>query len=502
MTHLNIRSELRRLISGFATYGLGDFVLFGLSYFVLIPTLTHQLVPEEYGIVSSLNAINIMLVSIMQFGLPSTVMRYFFLHPEGDERRNYFCSMWLFALLLSGLLSISFLMFGRSLWDSVIRIASFDTYAKYIVWSAFFQIPLLFSSVLLRAREKPRLYIALSIAQFACLTLLVVYHVAALKQGALGQVRGVFYTNAIFAVISTAVVLPYMRFQPKWRYVRGSVSYALPIFLSYLIGFFVKRANVLILQYFVVGSAVGIYGLGMQFSNLILMLSAAFEKVFQPFLYSLAPERASRVLSQYLRISVPFYMLTALGMGLFAPEILKMLSAQNYAEAWIVIAITGVGTAFVSISSAPASAIYYVRRSGAIAWVTAATAVVNVVLSFFVLPYWGMVGALWINLIVGAATLVLNLWFMQRYLPTQLNYYNMLSAIGLGIALLVLVGWMGTVLLPGLSLFASITIKAVALVCYVLFLWVMGVFPSNEDYKIRQYVSGWIQLLQQKFREV
>jgi len=31
-------TDVRRLLVGFAAYGVGDFLLFGLSYFVLIPT--------------------------------------------------------------------------------------------------------------------------------------------------------------------------------------------------------------------------------------------------------------------------------------------------------------------------------------------------------------------------------------------------------------------------------------------------------------------------------
>ena len=370
----------------------------------------------------------------------------------------------------------------------LIHNAPFDIYAKYVVWGAFFQIPFIFASVMLRAQERPRLFVILGVSQFLCLTALVLYYVIVLKQGVLGQIRGVFYTYFIFAIISALILVMSTHFRPQGRHIRESLSFAFPIFLTYIIGFFVSRANVLILQYFVVGGSVGVFALGVQISGLIPAFSGAFEKAWVPFIYSLKPDRVRIILAQYMRIAVPSFMLIAMGMGLFAPEILRIVSSANYASAWRVVAITSIGTAMAAISGIPVCAIYYDKRSDIIAWITAATAVISIILNIVLIPRWGMFGAVFSSSVMGFVTLIFSLWGMQRYSPILLNYSRLVSAISLGIIVLFVGAWGG--LLIGISLFASLAVKFATMLCYLILLWLLGIFPSEEDPQIIKYLKN------------
>jgi len=485
--------KVRRLFLGFAAYGFGDFILGGLGFFIVMPLLTHFVTPAEYGIVASLNAINLMLVSIMQFGIPSAVFRYYFLYEKGHSRNAFFGSMWLFSLFLSGLMLLIFQLFGRSTWDMLIRVAPFSVYAQYVISSAFFQISAIFCSVLLRAQERPRLFVLMSIAQALCYIVLIYYHVVVLKQGALGQVKSSFYSSLLFASISAIILISNLRFQPQLRHFRESLSFAAPIFLTYLIGFFVTRANVLILQYFVVGGIVGIFALGVQLSNIIYMISGAFEKAWQPFLYSLSPDRARIVLSQYLRFSVLIFIFLALVMGLFASEIIKVLATRNYSEAWSVVAITAIGTACVAISAVPAGAIYYAKQSGFIAWVTFAMAIINVGINLLLIPYLGMMGAVFTNMLVGIGTLIFNMWGMHKYLKIKVNYQHFLTTICFGVIILIIGSW-GGIVWSNSIIFVSLTIKCLLLLCFCVLLWLFGIFPSKEDRWMWPYFMSIIRI--------
>lgn len=488
------KSQLSRLITSFAAYSLGDFMLFGLSYVVLIPVLTSHLSPEDYGIVATLTATSIMLVSIMQFGLPSTAMRYFFLYEEGHPRRSYFGTIWLLSLGVSGAMAFAAVGFGRPLWDSFIRNASFKTYAGYVIFGAFFQVVIVFRSVLLRAMERPRLYVALDVAQFLCVTVFVVYQVVILKQGALGQVRGSFYGYAVFSVISAWFLARHVRFRPQRQHIRTCLAFAFPIFLTYVIGFFVSRVNVLILQYFVVGGAVGIFALGQQLSNLIYMLSGAFDKAWQPFLYSSDPEKARQISALYIVFATPVYMTLALSMGLYAPEIIRLISPQSYQSAWSVVAISVFGMAFVALSSGSNGAIYYAKRSNVTAWITAFAALVNIGLNFLTIPKWGLVGAVWTSLFVGIVILVLSFWAMQRFFPTPLPYRRVIGTIGLGIVFLAAGSWFFNIH-PLVSSPAAMVAKAAFLLGYLVALGAIGFMPRHENADIKLYLKDFVQAL-------
>jgi O-antigen/teichoic acid export membrane protein len=482
------KSNLSRLITSFASYSLGDFILFGLSYVVLIPVLTSHLSPEDYGIVATLTASSIMLGFIMQFGLPSTAMRYFFLYEEGDSRRSYFGTIWLLSLGVSGAIALAAIGFGRPIWDSFIRNASFKTYAGYVIFGAFFQVVTVFRSVLLRAMERPRLYVVLDVAQFLLVIVFVVYQVVVLKKGALGQVRGSFYGYAVFSAISAWFVARHVRFRPQWQHIRASLAFAFPVFLTYIIGFFVSRVNVLILQYFVVGGAVGIFALGQQLSNLISMLAAAFDKAWQPFLYSSDPDKARRISALYIVFATPVYMTIALSMGLYAPEIIRFISPKSYSSAWSVIAISVFGMAFVALSSASNGAIYYAKRSNVTAWITAFAALINIGLNFLTIPKWGLEGAVWTSLFVGIVILVLSFWAMQRFFPTTLPYRPVIGTIGLGVVFLAAGSWFFNIH-PFVSPPAVLMMKAAFLLGYLIVLQFLGFIPRREIAEIKLYLK-------------
>lgn len=486
MLPCNTKNKFQSLLLCFTAYGAGDFLLFGLSYLLLIPTLTRHLLPSEYGISASLLAVNFILMSVMQFGLPSTVFRYFFLYEEGEARYAYFGTIWMTGMFVSCCVAVSFMLFGRPVWDGLIKNAPFDVFAKYVVWGAFFQIPFVFASVLFRAQERPRAFVLLSVAQFVCSVILILHFVVSLKQGALGQVRGYFFAYGLFALISTAILLRDVKFAPQWRHIFESVQFAFPILLTYLIGFFVSRANILILQYYDVGSAVGMFALGGQLSALIYALSAAFEKAWQPYLYSLTPEKARISLSQYAHISVSFYMLLAVVLGLFSNEVLRVFASKSYSGAWVIVAITSVGAAMTAISSVPAGAIYYAKHSKVVAWITAVTAILNVSIMFLVIPIWGMRGAACLTSVVSFLTLLFTFKGMQRYFPITLDYRLVLLPIIYGIVVLAVGCWM-VYKYAADSLGYSLLIKSCAVVVYALALSKANVFSSLMNSGLREH---------------
>jgi len=494
MAGINLMT-LRRLIGSVAVYSVGDFVLFGLSYLILIPVLTRYLSPDEYGVVATMTALSVLLLWVLQLGLPSAALRYYFLHESRQDRQAYFSTMWLFGLAISAMMAAGILTIGEPFWNLLIRNAPFEVYAGYVVWGAFFQVVFVFTSTLLRAQERPLLFVSLAVARFGCLVVLVVYHVTVWHLGAVGQVRAAFLTYAIFGVICTLILLRNLRLQFRVQYIGESLRFAIPILVGYLVGFFVDRGNVLILQYLTVGSAVGVFALGQQLSNLIVMASGSFEKAWQPFFYGQSLGNARVMLVRLSSMAVPAFMSLVLMLGLFAPEIIRVLSSAAYADAWIVLMISGMGAAFSAMSSILNLGIYYAKRSGFSTRITIIGAVVNVALNLILIPHWGIVGASLASVSSSIAILFLTNYGMHKFLSAPLDYIRLLSATALGIASLVL----GSLFLNGLGLpliviFAG---KVGIVVFYLSLLWVLGIFPLKEDINLVREMLGPARLLQQ-----
>jgi len=381
-------------------------------------------------------------------------------------------------------------------WDSLVRNAPFHVYGTYIIWGAFFQVIIIFRSVLLRAQERPRLYVAFDVAQFVCLVGSVVYHVVVLREGALGQVRAAFLTYALFAGVSVLLIGRNIRLCLNRTDIADSLRFGLPVFLTYFIGFFVSRVNVVILQFFIVGGAVGLFALGQQLGNLVYLISAAFEKAWQPF--SMANPGAGQETCASVHGGLNHGLRDiSCKLGCFAPEVTDIVSSQAYAGTWIVVAISSFGAALVAIGSAPTGALYYARRSDVTMWIILAGAVVNVALSLLLVPIFVAPGAAWAAFLSSFVILALNLWAMQRYFHVKLDYGRLASILAMGIVVVVAVSLVSNEA-TSLPFSALMAIKALGLVVFVASVWLAGLFPPKDDPDFFQQMASLVWSLKSR----
>jgi O-antigen/teichoic acid export membrane protein len=456
---------LHEFLGDFAVYTLGRFVRFGLSYFALIPILTRELHPQEYAIVATLESAVFLLLAVLQFGLPSAVLRFFFLYDSEKDRRDYLGTVWIFSFVTSFSVVFSILAFGSPWWDSLIHNAPFKVYARYVVWGAFFRVLSDQSPLLFRAQGRAKLYVLFNSTQVICLVGLVWYHVSFLHLGALGQVRATFLAYAISGAVSVVVFLRNVSLQFRWQYLWGTLRFAVPVFFAVLFSFLSARANVLVLQHLLTEYSIGIFAIGQQFGNLITITAASLEIAWQPFLYQQSLKDGRVILSRFMSVTVPGFTCLFLLMGLFAPEIIAFFTSDAYADAWIVVVIVGGGAALTGISSLINHGILYAKRSDYSTFVSFAGMLANIVSLLILTPRWGIVGASFASVFSGFCVLLLSAWGMHRFFGAELDYIGSLSALGLGVLGFILSSWLVRNLdWPFIALLA---VKSVVMVLYV-----------------------------------
>ena len=80
-------NSFRSMLKGAFVYGIGDILLFGISYLLMIPMLTRYLTLEEYGVVATLSTFSVFLLAFFQLGLPSAGFRFWFLQSTAERQK-------------------------------------------------------------------------------------------------------------------------------------------------------------------------------------------------------------------------------------------------------------------------------------------------------------------------------------------------------------------------------------------------------------------------------
>lgn len=435
-------NSFRSMLKGAFVYGIGDILLFGISYLLMIPMLTRYLTLEEYGVAATLSTFSVFLLAIFQLGLPSAGFRFWFLQTTHDRQKSYMTSILLVGLVASGALASVLLWFGRPVWEAAVARAPFEQYAPYIVIGAALQVVIAFKSVLLRALNRPKLFISLDICQFLFMLGSVAYQVMYLKRGVMGQVQGVFATQLLFACISLIVIVSICGVRLNADGLKQSFRFAWPVMASSVVTLIATRSTILFTQHFVAGAAVGLFALGAQIGSLVQMAAASLEKAWQPFLYSRDPEAARQSLAKLLEVAAPAYTLVALTLAVFSPQLIAMLAERQYDGAGPVAVIALFGSLCVALSSIANGGLYYTTKSGISMMVTIASAVTNIVLCWYLIPRYGIIGAAVATAMAGLISLTLMLSALRAFFTVRLPYYRLFGTVAIGLVF----SWIGSAL--------------------------------------------------------
>ncbi len=132
----------RNLFSASAIYTFGDFMVLGVSGFLLVPIYVRYMTPAEYGLYGTVTTMITLLGVVMMMGFHSATVRFYFIYRQTGEENAYLGSLWLFQIFVSlGLVGI-FILFGKPVWRLVAPDVPIDPYGWVVVGGAW----LLFAS--------------------------------------------------------------------------------------------------------------------------------------------------------------------------------------------------------------------------------------------------------------------------------------------------------------------------------------------------------------------
>ncbi len=259
--------------------------------------------------------------------------------------------------------------------------------------------------------------------------------------------------------------------------------YSAPLFLSGLLMFVLHQAD----RWFVLAyggeGAVGVYALGYKLGaagNAVVF--EAFGLIWFPFVFALRDEGEQRELCrQVATLLMALLAFVALGIALFAREIVALMADAKYAEAWRALPLVAAGYLFWALYQIVHTAFYLRERTALVAWTTAFAALCNLGLNALLVPRLGWMGAAWATLAT-FALLALCAWRLaERLWPVRYEAGRIAGLLALAAG-----AWAaGMALLPesGLACWAG---KLALLLGFPLLVWHGGFLNRAEREMIKR----------------
>jgi O-antigen/teichoic acid export membrane protein len=470
--------RLKELVRHSAVYGLGSIVARVLGV-LLLPLYTRYLSPRDYGLIETLVALSAVLTALVAQAMKSAFFRFYF--DSKEERRRLLVVRTAFwyvaaastATLVAGVVlsePISWVLFGTTSHDGLV-IAAFIG-----LWAAlnYEQMTSLF-----RVEQRSGAYVAATMANVGITIAATVLLVVVYEKGPVGVLVG----NFTGTLIVYAALLVYNRHALGLQFdrslYRAMNRFGLPLVPSAVALWLTNFSD----RFFLVKLSdlheVGLYSIGVRLASAIVLLLTAFRLAWPAFAYSIDDDReAGRTYSFVLTYVVYVCCWLALGLGLLAPWLLKLITTEPFYPAQNVVAPLAFGVAAFGAYVVVQIGTGRARQTRSNWLVTGAAAAVDIALNLVLIPPYGRMGAAVATVSAYTVLFVLMAWRAQRVFQVPYQWRRVATLAVAAVGLTVLGKLIGGQLALALGLTAA----------YPVVLALLGFYLPSERRRLRRFL--------------
>ena len=441
----------KRLFSG--TLLLGISAAFGkIVSLCLLPFFTSALTPSAFGVTEIFISIAALLMPLASLYAPQATFRFLAQGERAAVRTG--------AILLgSGLLLFA---------GFIPLVGRFEILRPYRFLLYFYVCASLLRSFLahiLRARGCFGIY-ALQQSFCAILTAtLQALFLVATPLGAAGYLLGILLGDGATFLILLFCFFPFSeKGEVPTRALRSKMlRYALPLMPAALLWWTMGAVEKYVLLYYHGEASMGIYAVAGRFPALIGFATGIFLEVWHYAALQSSKESEGELFGRVYALLLPFAIGVGVGVSALSPWLISVALASGYADAARVVGLLSLGAVCAGLSCFLDS-IYTLRfRTGYSFFTAFLAAGVNVLLSFLLVPRWGIVGAAASGALSFSFLFAVRLWQTSRLLP--FSRYEKRSTLSL---LFLLIG--GLLMASKYTAFATVMVLISLLPVITLFL--------------------------------
>ena len=413
---MNKQSSGKKVIMNAVIYSCSGLLLKCASFF-LLPLYTVYLTTEDYGITSIANTFRSTMSFIVAFSLFSAVSRFYVELKDNAEKLKRFYGTICTFVFLSGLVFGGLLTVFRRLLSKYV-FSGLDFYPVILICliSLIFNCEHTIYDQILKSQQKALKSSVLNIVFFVVTLILNIIFIVVFRMGAVGSLLA----TMISAVIYTVWFLIEMISQKTiclcldWEVLKEALKYSIPIIPHNL-----STRIALLLSKVLIGgtaslSSLGVYTVATQFGDVADTIQGYVSKAYGPWLFENLHDRQGEYKNRIRRTTnlmsavVSTFML---GIALFAQDYIILCTESSYVDAWryvpLIVMCYATKTAYYFYVQI---LFYYKTASKKLFIATVSGSLINVLLSFFMIPKWGVYGSIvadWTAIVITTTIVIL-----------------------------------------------------------------------------------------------
>jgi len=341
--------------------------------------------------------------------------------------------------------------------------------------------------VMLRAQQKPWLYLAASISKLVMMLGLNIYFVVYMRM----HVEGVIYSALLSGGIMSLILGVYMVRETGLSYstakAREMMWFSLPFMAVGALSFYLNFGDRYFLRLFGGGlDAVGIYSLGYKFGFLLTFIAGdPFTNIWDSEKFRIYRENPDPG-AVYRRVFLVYssaLVLVALILSLFGRNAIMVMANREYWPAADLIPFVCLAYVFNCMSGFANLGLLVKERTIEITYGTAIAAVVVSAGYLILIPRYGAMGAAWATLLAFGSRTIWIAIRSKRYFDMNLDWGRVV-----GIGVVVGIIWKTAEVLGRSSIAMSLITNSVAVVFTLFSLLLLPILPADLRKEARKWL--------------
>lgn len=480
-------SLISRVGKGSSIYTITAFLQRGIGFF-LLPLYTRYLTPDDYGILAVVTAINGFLSILFMLSLNGAINRFYFEYRENPALlQEFWGTVLTFILILSISFGVILLAIGEFLLKPAIGDIPFWPFVAMGVGAVIFQPFFNIYLSLLQTTEQSFAYGVYSIVQFLISVLLIISLVVFAGWGAEGPLAGTLFVAILFFLISFWGMRNQIKFGIKWKYLKEALRYSLPLVPHDLSGQLSSVVGRIFLNSMISTASAGLYNIGFAFGSMMVLITTSVNRAYVPVSMDVLTTKDPQQIDQLKKMGIAlivFYCLIGTAISLFSKEIIMIFTTKSFYESYPVVPFLTFAFVLHGIYYVLSNILFFIKSATRfVAIGTFTGSFMNIILSLFLIPILGLIGAAVSYLVAEGIMLLIVASIGHRYDIIKWPYF--LIIIIFFISLLVSIG---PIFLNYIGFYEMFTLKLLAM-CLLFFLfnylvWSDGLYLGRFFYQI------------------
>lgn len=407
-----------RFFKQLSIYTLSSIVVAGIP-FLLLPVLTSYLTPEDYGIISLFNNFVRILMPFVTVGVIYYSNNEFF-NLDKKEYKSLFSSILIIPIVSFLFFFILSLFLGNLVCDFL--------NIENKIWAIFIPLLVLFSTaeelalVTLRNQKKAITFATVKILKAVIEISVTLFLIVVVNLNWDGRILSWITVGTLTLIVAIIFfkkqgLLNFKQINKK--HITRALLFGLPLIPESIITFALNISDRFFIAKMESIGDVGIYSVGSQIGMLILILTGALLQWFIPFQYenmlNINREKKLKIVSMtylFLAILIIAFVLLLL----FTPIIFTVIN-KNFSSGSCFVFWIGLGYLFEALYNLFNQYLFYYKKTKIIAIIAVIALLINITLNYYMIDFYGTIGAAYATLISYISIAVLSFWYVHKLCP-------------------------------------------------------------------------------------